>query len=253
MNDPSFNNAFAKLASDVYADVASPAAKQLGMALETTFKVGLAPVRMLDWGYEQSKEWLANKVRERIQHIPPEHQVSPPFAIASAAIAGIAAHPDEESMRDLFAEMLLKAMDDRSALQVHPAFIKVLSEMSAREALVFISLRDVSEKKFERRQGDSVFMQVSRPEVGHPDRTLEMQFADHCLEIGIQAEYGVAQVWLDNLLRLGLLRIDSHPDMYLVPQEKERVNMRINNAEHRYLIITDFGETFLKSCRPPAT
>ena len=92
--------AIANLASDVYDDVARPAAKQVGTALETIFKVGLTPVKLLDWGYEQSKEWLAAKIKDRMSAVPAEFRQAPPHAIVIGTISNIAMNCDAPGLRD---------------------------------------------------------------------------------------------------------------------------------------------------------
>src|SRR5262245_46336981 len=115
--------ALTQLVSDVYGDVARPSAKQVGSALETLFKLGLSPIKLLDWGYEQSKDWLVEKVRARMAQTPATYRVPPTHAVATAAVAGIAATHDAPEIRELFAELLLKAMDARTAAAVHPAYL----------------------------------------------------------------------------------------------------------------------------------
>jgi len=111
----------ASIAKEIYGDVASPAAKKLGGALETLFKVGLSPISMLDWGFEQTKTWLAQKTVDRMNQIPIENRATPRIQIAVAAVNGIAACADTPSLRDLYAELLLKTIDSRSADLVHPS------------------------------------------------------------------------------------------------------------------------------------
>jgi len=244
-----FSGALTKLASELYGDIGSPAAKHVGSALETVFKVGLSPIKLLDWGYEQTKDWLAEKVSSRLASTPAEHRIAPSYAVVVSAISGVAATHDAPEMRELFAELLLKAMDARTAKMVHPAYLTLLSQLSAPEALVLMSLKRVADRNLQHRQGDSVFMERRGSHVGDSTDTLEMQFAAHCASIGFD-ESTTAQVWLDNLERLALLKVDRHSDLNLVAAERERVKASLQHAEYRYLYVTGFGEGFLAACTP---
>lgn len=242
----SITSALARLASEIYADVGSPAAKHVGSALETVFKIGLSPAKLLDWGYEKSKDWLAEKVRARLAQTPPMYHVSPPYSIAVAAISGVASNVDAPELRDLFAELLLKALDSRTATTVHPAYLTLLSQLSAQEALILVSLKKAG---LAQRQGDCVFMERRGMYSGDSTDSIEVQFARHCESIGLP-DNSALQVWLDNLERLALLKVDRHADINLVPMERERINAQIQQAEYRYLHITDFGDGFLTACTP---
>lgn len=243
------SSALTQLTAEIYADVARPSAKQVGTALETLFKIGLSPVRLLDWGYEQSRDWLESKIRKRLAEIPTEYRVAPPQSIAVAAIGQIAVSHDAPAMRDLFAELLLKAMDSRTAGSVHPAYVSLLAQLSPEEALVLMSLKRLVDDNLERRQGESVFMERRESNVGGSTDTLEMQFSNHCASLGF-ADPMLPHIWLGNLQRLALLRTDIDTDLNLVHKESERPIGRLDQVEYRYLYITEFGEGFLQACTP---
>ena len=133
------NETIGKVAADIYIDVARPAARQVGVAFETIFKVGLSPVAMLDWGFEHSKDWLKTKIENRLNSTPLEFRCPPPNSIAVSAITSISISSDSPQLRELYAELLLKAMDSRSQSMVHPSYINLISQLSAQEALVLIS------------------------------------------------------------------------------------------------------------------
>lgn len=244
------SSALTRLAGEVYADVARPSAKQIGTALETLFKVGLSPVKLLDWGYEQSKDWLAEKIRIRLAETPTDLRVAPLQSIVVSAVAHISTSHDAPEMRELFVELLLKAMDKRTAQGVHPAYVPLLAQLSPQEALVFISLQRLVDENIERSQGDCIFMERRESTVGHSTATIEMQFAAHCESLGF-SEPSLPPVWLGNLQRLALLQTDRDTDLNLVQREAERLDARLDHVEYRYLYITEFGQGFLRACSPP--
>lgn len=225
----------AQLAPHLYKDLAQPAARRMGSALDTLFKVGLAPVAMLDWGFERTGAWLKAKLEERLETIPEDCRVPPPVNIAVGAVTRIAAACDSPELRNLYAELLLKAMDTRTQALVHPAFLTVIEQLSPQEALVFVSLAPDRAKAF----FVETITQFSRDV-----HTVEAQFEAHCRTIRMShAEQ--AGVWLDNLKRLGLLRLAEYDEVSL---ERERQGVR--TTSHRHLEITAFGEGFLQACGP---
>jgi len=234
-------NALAKVASEAYSDVARPAARRVGTAVETLFKVGLAPVAILDWGFEKSKDWLHRKIEERLAQIPEDCHVAPPSHIAVPVLLQIAASVDAPELRDLYAELLLKAMDARTSSSVHPAYISLLAQMSPPEALVFLS--------FKQKTGGRLFSEKIRLHLRHlSPSTIEQQFEAYCDELGLSGDV-LPQIWLDNLLRLGVVAFDKYSDMSLSGEDLERPP-RIDATEYRHLDLTEFGQAFLLVCDP---
>ncbi|TIH06234.1 DUF4393 domain-containing protein [Pseudomonas leptonychotis] len=231
-----------KVASDVYADVARPAARQIGSALETLFKVSLSPVSMLDWGFEQSKDWLKKKVEERTSKTPQNFLRTPPNNIAIPALTSISMSADAPELRELYAELLLKAMDSRTEPMVHPSYINVIGQLTSQEALVFISFQEI---------GSTTLFQENNARYSHGnDLTIEIQFINHCLSIGLEnTKY--MQLWLENLQRLKLIDLREYSEVSYVEPDADTPYPSVNNREDRYLELTIYGREFLKACTPP--
>lgn len=236
------------LAKDVYGDVFQPSAKRVGASLETLFKVGLTPVSVLDWGFEQCKDWLMKKVQDRRARTPDAFKAQPRTAIVVSTLAQIASNPDEPELRELFAEMLLKAMDSRTAQSVHPAYPSLLSQLAPQEALVFVSLRRLSDDNVARRNGDSVFSETRRSSwISTQIASLEMQFVSHCKALGF-ADQDLALVWLENLKRLQLVEVDQFSEHHLTSPELVGQRPEITSTETRYLSLTALGRGLLLCC-----
>lgn len=233
-----------KVASEVYVDVARPAARQIGSALETLFKVGLSPVSMLDWGFEQSKDWLKKKVEARISKTPLEFLCTPRNNIAIPAITSISMSADAPELRELYAELLLKAMDSRTEPMIHPSYINVISQLTPQEALTFISFQKI---------GSATLFQENNARHSHGNnQTIEEQFFSHCLSIGLEnTKY--MQLWLENLQRLKLIDLREYSEVIYVEPDAETPYPSVNNREDRYLELTTYGCEFLKACTPSDT
>src|SRR5690349_4676457 len=76
----------------IYQDLAQPAVRQVGKALETVGKainVALAPVGALVWGYEKCQDFISTKVADRLKDVPPEDIITPKPNVAGPAIEAL--------------------------------------------------------------------------------------------------------------------------------------------------------------------
>lgn len=251
--DPSTTKAVlgvaSQLATDVYKDVAQPAARRVGTALETVFKIGLSPVAMLDSGYEHSKAWLEEKIRARLADTPINCAIAPPNNIAVPAMTRIAMSSDAPDLRDLYAELLLKAMDSRTSAFVHPAYVLLIEQLSAEEAFVFIGLRENRHGLIFKDKYSSTHYYGQTAE-----KTIETKFRDLCESLNVPGA-DRSQIWLDNLIRLGLVEIKVYTDAELVPKSHGRHGespASVKTEESRDFMFTAFGRAFRDACAPPA-
>lgn len=121
----------------VYQDVAQPAAQEVGKALQTVAKtvhIALAPVSALVWGYDQIKEFVATKVAERLKDVPPEHIVPPKPNVAGPALEALRYTGHDESLSDMYANLLASSMNKEVAKGAHPAFVEIIKQLTPDEA-----------------------------------------------------------------------------------------------------------------------
>ncbi|WP_207809198.1 MULTISPECIES: DUF4393 domain-containing protein [unclassified Pseudomonas] len=121
----------------IYDDLARPAAKQLGKALETvakTVNMALAPVGLMIWGYEQIQEFVSGKVAERLKNVPPEAIIQPGLNIAGPALEALRYTGHSDSLSDMYANLLASAMNVVTANQAHPAFVEIIKQLTSDEA-----------------------------------------------------------------------------------------------------------------------
>ena len=132
----------------VYQVVVQPAAQEVGKALQTlakTVHIALAPVSALVWGHDQIKEFVSTKVTERLRNVPPENIISPKPNVAGPALESLRYTGHEESLSDMYANLLATAMDSSTALGAHPAFVEIIRQLTPDEAkLVSLFLQDIA-------------------------------------------------------------------------------------------------------------
>ncbi|WP_457265813.1 DUF4393 domain-containing protein [Pseudomonas sp. P5_C3] len=185
----------------VYEDLLQPVAKQVGKSLETIGKainVALAPVGILVWGYDRCQEFISTKVAERLKDVPPEDIITPKPNVAGPAIEALRYTGHEESLSDMYANLLAAAMDKNTADGAHPAFVEIVKQLTPDEAKLIgyflkpvpLPLLTVRADKDPGRGGYDVAVNVS----------LFGSLASLALPKLVPA-------YLDNLCRLGLIDI----------------------------------------------
>jgi hypothetical protein len=232
------------LVPEVYSDLLKPATKRVGHAVETLFKVGLSPVSMLDYGYNQIADWLRKKLSARIEQTPEEFRVVPPLAISVPLVTQAALTSDAPELCELFAELLSKSIDSRFASTVHPSYAHILSQLSPAEAMVSISFLNLP--------GLILFDNGLDNQTKKPKEIVEEQFAAYCKNIaGCNRQQ--ALVWLVNLQRLGIVVIESQIDTEFIEKDKADfyAHHKVKTTDFRELILTEFGFAFLNACAPP--
>lgn len=121
----------------VYQDLLQPAVKEIGTALQTVAKsvhIALAPVSVLVWGYDQLTDFLSTRVAEKLKNVPPECIATPKPNVAGPALEALRYTGHEESLREMYANLLAASMDTRTAQGAHPAFVEIIKQLTPDEA-----------------------------------------------------------------------------------------------------------------------
>ncbi|MFM4843488.1 DUF4393 domain-containing protein [Aeromonas caviae] len=121
----------------VYQDVVQPAAKEVGTALQTvakTIHIVLAPVSALVWGYDKLTDFLSTRVADKLKDVPPECIATPKPNVAGPALEALRYTGHEESLREMYANLLAASMDTRTAQGAHPAFVEIIKQLTPDEA-----------------------------------------------------------------------------------------------------------------------
>ncbi len=130
----------------IYQDALQPAAKEIGTALQTvakTIHIALAPVSVLVWGYEQIRDFVNTKVAEKLKDVPPENIVTPKLNVAGPALEALRYTGHEETLRDMYANLLAASMDTRTATAAHPSFVEIIRQLTPDEARILRFLAEI--------------------------------------------------------------------------------------------------------------
>lgn len=121
----------------IYQDALQPAAKEIGTALQTvakTIHIVLAPVSALVWGYDQIKDFISTRLAEKLRDVPPENIATPKPNVAGPALESLKYTGHEETLREMYANLLAASMDTRTATGAHPAFVEIIRQLTPDEA-----------------------------------------------------------------------------------------------------------------------
>lgn len=241
----------------VYDDLVQPAAKELGKSLETlarTINLALSPVSGLVWGFEQIKAFLNTKLASNLKDVPPGDIITPRPNVAGPAIEALRYTGHEESLSDMYANLLAAAMDKNTANRAHPAFVEIIKQMTPDEAKLMALF--LKEEPFQ------VMSVRAELKTGKGGLTIAHNLSLFGERAGLDVK-ALIPSYLDNLNRLGLVYIynrDSYtdPGMYdelkaseLVQHHKslaDAMEGRTSNLVPGYVRLTDLGEQFGKVC-----
>ncbi|MBU3894479.1 DUF4393 domain-containing protein [Serratia rubidaea] len=254
-------NAVAAVTKEVpiYQDAIQPAAQEVGKALGTVAKlvnVALAPVSVLVWGYDQIKEFTATKVAKKLENIPPENIITPKPNVAGPAIEALRYTGHEESLSEMYANLLATAMNKDTIENAHPAFVEIIKQLTPDEAKIVNSFL---KPKFR-------FPIVTIQSKQKGNKTIgAINIYENYSHIGIKSgcdNHHLTPAYLNNLCRLGLCEIPSgayyteehHYDELLssdfVKELKRKIEDRNLDFKYQksYLNITALGEQFARAC-----
>lgn len=233
------------------------AVDEAGKALTTVgqaVNAALLPVRGLVWGAEQIAAWMNERVSEKLSGVSPEKIVTPNPHVAGPAIEALRYTAQEESLREMFAELLANSVNADKKDDVHPSFVDLIRSMNSLDARLLKELRkrspvpviDIAISK----EGSKGLRYISR-------------------NVSLLGHYaGFAEPWrsmpsIENLERMGLVavikhshladdtlyeEIQNHPEIRTVIEENTKEEVSSLHIDKGAIEITRFGGMFVKSC-----
>jgi hypothetical protein len=241
----------------IYQDAVQPVAKELGKTLKTVVKAvnaALIPVEALVWGIDKIRDFIHTRLAQKLQNTPPEKIVTPDATIAGPVLESLRYTGHQESLRELYANLLANSMDERTAREAHPAFVDIIRNMSPDEAKImqFMAIHSdypmIHIKRVTKKDSSFRFTQKNLSLVG---------INAGCLNPGLTSSYA------ENLERLGLVRIIqdryiANEDLYnpLIehPDIKGIISKITESDEYRAEVVkgaievTRFGWQFINAC-----
>jgi hypothetical protein len=254
------------LETPIVEDALHPGAKQVGKTIETVGKainLAISPIAGLVWAWETIWSYLGPALEERLRGVSPENIVTPSPTVAGPAIEALRFAGREESLRDLYANLLATAMDRETAYRAHPAFVEILKQLSPDEAKLLSLMATLPEYEMALINVRSeVFSQAS------VSRSLS-DVLRHFYTLGERAGCtfpDLANSYLDNFERLGLIEVDDvyhwageeaiaeyerleqHPKVLDARAEIEQTEGSRVDIGRGLIRITVLGSQFIEAC-----
>ncbi|GMO62421.1 MAG: hypothetical protein Ta2A_09020 [Treponemataceae bacterium] len=129
-----------KILPQIYADVAQPAAKEIGSVLGHTVRASLAPLRGLLWGWDRIEQMIIDGVEKRWISRPQENIKTPNLEIAVPLIQTLSYSAQNETLREMYLNLLSNSMDRSQEKNVHPSFVDIIKQMDTLDAKLFKEL-----------------------------------------------------------------------------------------------------------------
>jgi len=245
------------VAVPVYQDTLQPAAREIGKGLETvakTIHIALAPIAALVWGFDQIKEFVTNRVAEKLKGIPQERIQTPSPTVAGPALEALKYTGHDESLRELYANLLATSIDSETAASAHPAFVDIIKSMAPDEAKIMKLLAT-------RSSCPAIDLKITFKE-HNGFLTLHRNVSLIGSEAGCQHTQFTAN-YLDNLSRLGLLEIpygrfikdvkvyepiENDAEVAKLKQQFEGNDKVVFGFDRKKVEVTDFGRQFITAC-----
>lgn len=126
---------------------ARAAAKDVGKAAHTVTRFvnnALLPIAALNFGIDKAREYFQSKfqsdIAEKLAEIPEDAIVEPKPSIVSPALSGLALSHNEDTLREMYLNLISQSMDARHNGDAHPAYARVLAELTVEEARLLNSM-----------------------------------------------------------------------------------------------------------------
>ena len=128
-----------KTAPTLYEDALQPTIQEAGKF------VARIP-RAINAAFSGLDKWILNKeyaidetkklLEKKLENVDPDKIVEPEAYVAVPAIQAISYSMNSEELRNLYANLLAKAMNSDTKDQVHPSFVEIIKQMSPTDALL---------------------------------------------------------------------------------------------------------------------
>ncbi len=243
----------------IYEDLVQPAAREVGTALGTVAKavnVALAPISMMVWSYDSIKSYISTSVSKKLENVPTENIVQPNPVVAVPAIEALRYTGHDETLREMYANLLANAIDVSTQENAHPSFVEIIKQLSPKEALL---LKWLSEKEDYPEVCTAYSRQTVRSGWGHVDGwrsggsegLIESRFVECCEDFTADLDFEAA---LDNFRRLLILDVGKSSVQELRDSFVDFDSMNISESlelevrKDERLFFTSFGMKFVNTC-----
>lgn len=204
----------------------------------------LLPLAAVNFGIDKARIYFqkrfAKDLEEKTQHIPPEKIVEPKASIAGPALQGLAFSHEEDSLKELFLNLLSSAMNADDQYKIHPSFVEVVKQLDNLEAkLLNLIIQDANIKI------------IGRVIYVHPNGIRTKDGNRHILQLLSNGEpfyHPNISIYVDNWVRLGLVEVDYTSTVSFVEKEYDELQERKEYLEDNSNPDPELLKSMMKGC-----
>jgi len=245
----------------IYEDAIQPVAKEAGKVFHTVGRAvnaALIPVKGLVWGIEKFEDFIKTKVEKKLIHTPVSEICSPNLSVAGPAFESLKYAGYEETLREMYANLLANAMDIKTKNDAHPSFVEIIKQLSTQEAklLLYLIKKDVFPNVCVVKNTNTIrggwFGGINNRKTS---KQIKNEFVTLCSEFKNEMDLNSA---LDNYRRLQILDIEIETNQKindnifgsmgssLHNKISGQIELTIETTEK--LFFTNFGQKFIEIC-----
>jgi len=212
----------------------------------------LYPMKKARITYRYKLECFEEDLRKKVEKIPPEELQMPKLMIAGPTLEALKYSYDEQTLREMFVNLLATSMDRRQNASIHPAFVEIIKQLSPLDARFINIFRNRNSYP-----GITVYKKTHDIVTPYLQDVIELYEFSNSFEKFEQIHLTMV---LDNLIRLGLIVKDSELldaiydysslEKHWQYQEYERVK-GINSTliyKKFQIDLTELGRAFKRCC-----
>lgn len=218
---------------EAYADVVSPAAKQVGLLAEDivkTLRLALVPFQLGSAYQDRLRTFIDNAVGR----VPESQRVTPPPQILGPVVEGIRYEPEDTPIDEMFSQLLSTSMDQRTVSKAHPSYPVIIKQLSRDEAVMLRRLAKMSYPFVRRHRHEDGLFYPEPVEVDAFPRT-DLHYPEN------------VHFYMGHLNQLGLAGIFERPPQEPVFENGRQIGV-IVRSEYQ---LTDAGRRFVSACVAP--
>ncbi|MCL2397370.1 MAG: DUF4393 domain-containing protein [Defluviitaleaceae bacterium] len=264
----------ATVAKESYQDVGRPVLEPTGKTLALlprTIKASLLPLEKWVLRREYNLAETEKMLEQKLQNVNPDQISAPEVYIGVPALQYISYCMDSKELRDMYAELLAKSMNESTRKGVHPGYVEIIKQLCPDEAKIMRVMEDV-------------LPVITLRYANEKGRGVEIlrNFSDIGEKANCEYPSNISQ-YIDNLERLGIITLatplstliekslydplKNHPSIKSVERRFMSLMSSEELSEYKALIdgeplikvvesyykITDFGRSFKAICITPIT
>ena len=221
------------LKREVYGDLLKPAVVQVGEMLQSSVKVARFAFAGIDYLAAKQDRW--QKVLEKVAAgTDSKKLINAPPQITGPFIEGIAYVDEDSIVGEMFINLLRKAIQSDTQDQAHPAFPRIIQQLSEDEAIILFYLKrqtyrvEQTWKLVGRRIENMITTREDFP-------TSKLHYPQHIW------------MYMDHLNSLTIGGTWKIQDDEIIVDDKNRQTGGKTISERR---LTDFGKLFAAACIP---